>query len=65
MIPIGQKIRYHSISTNKIEKGIVKSLDPVNNNVAYVVFNCGGDWENYQNYTAERCLISELFEGWE
>ncbi len=47
----------------KIEHGIVKNIcdDP---RFAYVVYNCGNDWTNYQNYTPEKTVVSSLKVGW-
>jgi len=44
------------------EKGIIKSLSGYTH--AFVVYNCNNDWENYENYTAERTFIGDLEKGW-
>ena len=31
---------------------------------AFVVYNCAGNWEDYENYTAARTKISDLQQGW-
>jgi hypothetical protein len=46
----------------KLENGIVKSHSDENH--VFVVYNCGGDWENYQNYTAARTHTDNLVKGW-
>lgn len=43
------------------ECGIVKRVD---RSTVYVVFNCGGDWGNYDRYTAAMCSASDLEIGW-
>lgn len=45
----------------KAENGIVKS---VTEHGVFVVYNCGGEWSNYQNYTAALTDKKELFHGW-
>lgn len=58
----GQKVTY-APDYGKEEKGIVKSLS--NENYAFVVYHCGGNWKDYENYTAARTRIKDLKEGWE
>lgn len=41
--------------------GIVKSVDL---DVAYVVFKCKDDWENYHLYAPEAVEVDELLIGW-
>ena len=55
----GDKVTY--TPTNEI--GILKSLQ--REEFAFVVFKCGDDWSNYQNYTAARCMVDELKPGWD
>lgn len=43
------------------EPGIVKAVE---GHVAFVVYNCGGDWENFENYTAARTNLWDLSFGW-
>lgn len=43
------------------ENGIVKS---VSDGMAFVVYYCNGDWDNYQNYTAYSTNPENLIEGW-
>ena len=58
MFKIGDKVTYKGK-----EKGIIKGFSTFGD--VYVVFNCGGDWENYLNYTAARCNELDLIKGWE
>ena len=46
----------------KKERGIVKSLS--DDNHVFVVYHCGGDWQNYKDYTAARTAITDLKKGW-
>ncbi len=60
MFKVGDKVTY--FAPHKIEKGIVKSISDENN--TFVVYNCGGDWENYRDYTAARTNNKDLRLGW-
>jgi transcriptional antiterminator len=55
----GSKVTYKT--PHKTEKGIVKSIPDKEH--AFVVYHCGGDWNNYENYTAARTRISDLKLG--
>ena len=46
------------------ENGIVKSLNLDDPTHVFVVYNCGGNWDNYENYTAESTHISCLEPNW-
>ena len=46
----------------KCENGIVKKID--NPQHLWVVYNCNNDWDNYQNYTAQKTSIVLLEAGW-
>lgn len=59
----GDKVTYTSKGANpKIQKGIVK--DVVNATLTRVVYNCGGDWENYENYISQLTTTKDLKSGW-
>lgn len=59
-IEIGQKVTY--LKDFEKEKGIVKSLS--NEDYAFVVYHCGFDWNNYEQYTGARTKIEDLKKGW-
>lgn len=63
-IKVGDKVSYHPkhYSENHYEIGIVKEI--VDNTSIRVVYNCGGDWENYMNYTGCLTNIRDLIIGW-
>jgi len=56
----GQKVTY--VTDYKKEKGIVKSI--CDDGFVFVVYNCGGNWGNYKDYTAAKTKISDLERGW-
>ena len=45
------------------QKGMIKGF--VDNSNAFVVYNCGHDWDNYTQYTGANTPISKLVLGWE
>lgn len=47
----------------KRERGIIKALG--DNGHVFVVYSCGGDWDNYDNYTSALTRIVDLRIGWE
>jgi len=59
---IGDRVRY-VVAHGKTEKGIVKSYSDLPDSV-FVVYNCGGDWDNYWRYTAANTNIRDLKRGW-
>ncbi len=60
----GTKVTYIGNPYKGPEKGIVKSLSQ-DRKRAFVVFNCGNQWDRYQDYTAASCSLDDLVEGWE
>lgn len=56
----GTKVTYKT--PYKEEKGIVKSR--CNSAYVFVVYNCAGDWDNYEDYTAAKTRVEDLVEGW-
>lgn len=57
----GDSVSY--IGKDKIEIGIVKSV-PEDKNAVFVVYNCAGAWEHYEQYTAARTNVIDLVHGW-
>lgn len=57
---VGQYVFYVP-SHGREENGIVKSITE---HGVFVVYNCGGDWENYQDYTAANTNPRDLRFGW-
>lgn len=57
---VGDKVHY--FTPYKTENGIVKSMPDFE--FAFVVYNCAGEWDNYQNYTGARTAKHDLREGW-
>lgn len=51
----------HAVNWKGIENG---KISYIKNDNYYVVFECGGDWENYMNYPYEICDRNTLSPGW-
>lgn len=63
-ITVGMKVRYQPshFPEDKWENGIIKEIvDPY---YYRVVFYCGGNWENYMNYTSALTKATDLKPGW-
>lgn len=49
---------------DKWENGIVKEVPEHSTDSVRVVYNCNGDWKNYENYTSALTNVRDLFIGW-
>jgi hypothetical protein len=66
-LKVGQKVHYEPIhykESGKWENGIIKEIPDHTTESVRVVFNCGGDWNNYQNYTSQLTSLNDLNDGW-
>ncbi len=59
---IGSKVTY--TANKKVERGIIKSFT-ASNSIAYVVYYCDNNWDNYSDYTAQATAVDELRLGWD
>ncbi len=57
----GDKVRY--TGGKEIEPGIIKSIRD-DNQGAFVVYNCAGDWDHYKQYTGCSTNFRDLIPGW-
>lgn len=57
----GKKVHYDP-EFGEPENGKVKSIQ--NEKYAFVVYNCAGNWDDYEDYTGARTRIADLREGW-
>ena len=60
---IGDKVHYQP-SRGKLENGMIKEIREDKMDGVWVVYNCLGDWENYQNYTGCNTNLRDLRMGW-
>jgi hypothetical protein len=66
-IQIGAKVHYqpeHYKANGKFENGIVKEVPEHTTTAVRVVYNCGGDWKNYKNFTSALTNVNDLYYGW-
>ena len=61
MFKSGDKVTY--VTPYKQEHGIIKG-NCNDANFVFVVYNCGGEWDNYMNYTGASTRRKDLIKGW-
>ena len=64
-LTIGQRVTYvpfEGCDRSQYEHGMIKSTR--NTDFAFVVFNCDNSWANFQDYTGQLTMASDLREGW-
>lgn len=59
-IKVGQNVHY-APGHGKKENGRVKSIT---DHAVFVVYNCGGNWDHYKDYTAANTNPRDLHPGW-
>jgi len=62
-IKVGDKVHYNPIH-GPTENGIVKEIPHHSLNEVRVVYHCGGEWENFKDYTAALTRVRDLEYGW-
>ena len=50
------------MNKDKVLNGIVKSVNGSGD--PFIVYNCGDDWENFANYTANLTYPDDVIQGW-
>jgi len=70
-LKVGDPVYYqpdHYKANDDYENGIVKEIPDQSSSICRgcvrVVYNCGGDWKNYQNYTSALTSGEDLYKGW-
>jgi hypothetical protein len=65
-LKIGDKVHYQpsQYGDEKWENGVVKEIPEWSLDSVRVVYNCGGDWKNYKDYTSALTNIRDLKLGW-
>ena len=58
----GMKV-YYTSPHGTTENGIIKDLNE-SQTIAWVVYKCDNEWENYKNYTGAATNIQDLTKGW-
>jgi hypothetical protein len=62
-LSVGLKVTYIPFEGKK-EYGIIKTIPNNNLTHIFVVFNCNGNWDNYQNYTGQLTPVQKLVLNW-
>lgn len=65
-LKVGDKVHYQPehYGDEKWENGIIKEIPEWSLDSIRVVYNCGGDWKNYKDYTSALTNIRDLKLGW-
>lgn len=66
-IRVGDKVYYqpdHYKDEDEYENGIVKEIPGHSSDSIRVVYNCGGDWNNYKDYTSALTNVRDLYLNW-
>lgn len=65
-IKVGDKVCFQPpyYKEDQWENGVVKEIPDEYTSYVRVVFKCGKDWKNYQNYTSVLTHCRDLQLGW-
>ena len=63
---VGHKVHYQPehYSASEWENGIIKEIRENNLEAVFVVYNCAGNWDKYEDYTSALTNLSDLKMGW-
>lgn len=66
VLKVGDKVHYQPshYPESHWENGIVKEIPEHTKTAVRVVYHCGGDWENFKEYTSAMTDYRDLFYGW-
>lgn len=65
-LQVGDKVHYQPehYGVSKYENGIIKEIRKDVQNAVWVVYNCGGHWSKYQDYTSAKTNLLDIKLGW-
>lgn len=66
-LKIGDKVHYQPshYGEDKWENGLVKIINTdIRMDAVWVVYNCAGEWDRYQDYTSACTRLVDLKLGW-
>ncbi len=65
-LKVGDKVHYQPdhYGKDKWENGMVKEIPEHTNDAVRVVYNCGGNWDEFENYTSALTNLRDLKLGW-
>ena len=62
---IGDKVCYQPPHyQNEFENGMIKAIPYDAKESVRVVYNCGGNWKDFKNYTSALTNVRDLKLGW-
>ena len=63
---VGDHVHYqpNHYGEDRWENGIVKEIRVEQPDVAWVVYNCAGNWDRYMDYTSACTNLRDIKEGW-
>jgi hypothetical protein len=61
-VKVGTKVHY--TNGDKVENGIVKDMSENTPVSVRVVYNCAGDWKNFDQFTSALTPLRTLALGW-
>jgi len=64
---IGDKVHYqpeHYKANDKWENGMIKEIPDHTNTAVRVVYNCGGEWRRFKEYTSALTDLRDLKLEW-
>ena len=65
-ISVGDRVYYQpdNYDDGEWENGIVKEIPDHTSNAVRVVYNCGGNWHRFKDYTSALTNLRDLYSGW-
>lgn len=65
-LKVGDKVHYQPshYNDNEWENGIVKEIPSHTTDSVRVVYNCGGEWDRYMEYTSALTNLRDLKLDW-
>ena len=65
-LSVGQKVHYQPdhYGKEKWENGIIKEIRQGTDRGVWVVYNCAGNWDRYEDYTSALTNLRDLKLGW-
>jgi ABC-type sugar transport system substrate-binding protein len=63
---VGQKVHYQPAHYGEAEweNGIIKEIREGRKDGVWVVYNCAGNWDRFQDYTGALTHLRDLKPGW-
>lgn len=65
-LKVGDEVHYQPshYSEDEWENGIIKVIKPEVKDAVWVVYNCGGEWHRFKEYTSASTNLRDLKLGW-